>query len=370
MVKVLPLIFLLVATMLVNMTLSRLVKLEREQIGLLKAIGYSSRAVSLHYVEFVLVIAVIGVAIGFVAGAWLGSGLAHLYARFFSFPFLVFTRDLQIYGIAAIVTVVSAVVGALYAVRSVAALPPAVAMTPPAPPVYSDRTSTFWRRLALRQTRVMVARHLFRWPVRTLSSTFGVAMAVALLVASLWSFGSIDHMIDVTFYRSERQDALVVFGAPEPARAVFAARKMPGVMVAEPFRTVTARISHLNHSKRIGIMGKTVDPVLSRVLDPSLRPMAMPEAGVILSEALAEALDVRPGEHVTVEVLEDVRPLVSLPVSGISLGYVGLGAAMEMTALNRIMGEGALISGVNLQIDTVDARPSTRRRRPRRKPSS
>jgi putative ABC transport system permease protein len=178
-------------------------------------------------------------------------------------------------------------------------------------------------------------------------------MAVALLVASLWSFGSIDHMIDVTFYRSERQDALVVFGAPEPARAVFAARKMPGVMVAEPFRTVTARISHRNHSKRIGIMGKTVDPVLSRVLDPSLRPMAMPEAGVILSEALAEALDVRPGEHVTVEVLEDSRPVVSLPVSGISLGYVGLGAVMEMTALNRIMGEGALISGVNLQIDTA-----------------
>ena len=354
MVKVLPPIFLLVAAMLVNMTLSRLVKLDREQIGLLKAIGYSSRAVSLHYVEFVLVIAVIGIAIGFVAGAWLGSGLAHLYARFFSFPFLVFTRDLQIYGIAAIVTVVSAVVGALYAVRSVAALPPAVAMAPPAPPVYSDRTSTFWRRLALRQTRVMVARHLFRWPVRTLSSTFGVAMAVALLVASLWSFGSIDHMIDVTFYRSERQDALVVFGAPEPARAVFAARQMPGVMVAEPFRTVTARISHRNHSKRIGIMGKTVDPVLSRVLDPSLRPMAMPEAGVILSEALAEALDVRPGEHVTVEVLEDSRPVVSLPVSGISLGYVGLGAVMEMTALNRIMGEGALISGVNLQIDTAE----------------
>ncbi len=136
MVKVLPPIFLLVAAMLVNMTLSRLVTLEREQIGLLKAIGYSSRAVSLHYVEFVLVIAAIGIAIGFVAGAWLGSGLAHLYARFFSFPFLVFTRDLQIYGIAAIVTVVSAVAGALYAVRSVAALPPAVAMAPPAPPVY------------------------------------------------------------------------------------------------------------------------------------------------------------------------------------------------------------------------------------------
>ena len=58
MVKVLPPIFLLVAAMLVNMTLSRLITLEREQIGLLKAIGYASRAVAQHYVEFVVLIAV------------------------------------------------------------------------------------------------------------------------------------------------------------------------------------------------------------------------------------------------------------------------------------------------------------------------
>jgi putative ABC transport system permease protein len=42
---------------------------------------------------------------------------------------------------------------------------------------------------------------------------------------------------------------------------------------------------------------------------------------------------------------------VTLPVSGISLGFVGLGAAMEIGALNRLMGEGALVSGLNLMID-------------------
>ena len=73
----------------------------------------------------------------------------------------------------------------------------------------------------------MVLRHLMRWPFRTVSSTLGVAMAVAILVASLWSFGSIDRMIDITFFRSERHDAQIVFGTPEPLRAVFAARDLP-----------------------------------------------------------------------------------------------------------------------------------------------
>jgi putative ABC transport system permease protein len=98
-------------------------------------------------------------------------------------------------------------------------------------------------------------------------------------------------------------------------------------------------------------MGRPAEPRLSRVLDPDLRPMAMPEAGLILSEALAEALHVRPGDLVTVEVQEGRRPTVTLPVSGLSVGYVGLGAAMEIGALNRLMGEGALVSGVSLQLD-------------------
>jgi putative ABC transport system permease protein len=353
MVKVLPPIFLLVAAMLVNMTLSRLITLEREQIGLLKAIGYSARAIALHYVEFVLLIAVLGIAIGLMAGAWLGMGLAQMYARFFSFPFLVFTRDPQIYVLAAVITAAAAVGGAIYAVRAVLTLPPAVAMAPPAPADYRRSQKRLPHLFAMRQTSVMIARHLFRWPFRTLSSTFGIAMSVAILVASLWSFGSINHMIDVTFFRAERHDAQVVFGSPEPLRAVYAARQMPGVMVAEPFRMATARISHRNLSKRLTIIGKTEDPRLSRVLDPALRPMTMPETGLVLSEALANALGAVAGDSVTVEFLEGRRPTVSLPVSGISVGYVGLGAAMDITALNGIMGEGALISGLNLQIDAA-----------------
>ena len=136
-------------------------------------------------------------------------------------------------------------------------------------------------------------------------------------------------------------------------RALQAARQMPGVIAAEPFRAVTARISHRNLSRKLSIVGKPPVPSLSRVLAPDLRPMAMPEAGLILSEALAEALKVRPGDLVTVDFLEGARTTVSLPVSGISLGYVGLGAAMEIGALNRAMGEGALISGVSLQMDAM-----------------
>src|SRR4030095_6080878 len=65
--RTLPPIFLLVAAFLVTLTLSRLVALEREQVGLLKALGYRNYAIALHYVKLVGVIAVVGIVIGSVA---------------------------------------------------------------------------------------------------------------------------------------------------------------------------------------------------------------------------------------------------------------------------------------------------------------
>lgn len=356
MVRVLPPIFLVVAAMLVHMTLSRLVALEREQIGLLKALGYTPAQIAQHYLEFVLMIAAVGILTGFAAGAWMGAGLAQIYAQFFSFPFLDFGTDLRVYGLAALVAAIAATAGALQSLRAVLSLPPAVAMAPPAPADYRHGAGRLLRRVPMRQTRRMVARHLLHWPFRTASSVLGMAMAVAILVASLWTFGSIEHMIRVTFQLAERQDVKMVFIAPEPMRALADVRHMPGVMAAEPFRLIPAKLSLGTRSKRLAIEGRPADARLSRILSADLSPMPMPDAGLVLSEALAEALDVRPGDLVQVEFLEGRRKRIDLPVSGISLGYMGLSAAMEIDALGRASGEGQRISGVNLLLDEAFAR--------------
>ena len=351
MVTVLPPIFLLVAAMLVHMTLSRLIALEREQIGLLKALGYGPRAIAAHYLEFVLVIALCGIGIGFLAGSWLGAGLARLYAKFFSFPFLVFTRDPQVYAIAALVSLGAALAGTLQAVRGVVRLAPAVAMAPPMPPLYRRSFGALAAHWPMRQSLRMVWRHLLHWPGRTAGSVLGVAFAVAILISALWSPGAIERMIDTTFTRGERPDARLAFLSDRPPDALHAVRALPGVLAAEPYRTAPVLLSNGVRSKRLAIEGRPPRPDLSRVLAPDLRPMALPEEGLILSEALAEALNLRRGDLVTVEFLEGRRLTRQVPVSGVSVGYVGLGAAMEMGALHRAMGEGPRLSGVTVALD-------------------
>jgi hypothetical protein len=88
--RILPTVFLAVAAFLTNMVLARLVAVERSEIGLLKAFGYSNAAIAWHYVKLVLVISAVGIGIGWFAGYWLGLYNTTMYAEFYRFPFLLY----------------------------------------------------------------------------------------------------------------------------------------------------------------------------------------------------------------------------------------------------------------------------------------
>ncbi len=325
MAKVIPPIFLLVSAYLINMILSRLIALEREQIGLLKALGYSGAQVSAHYLKLVLVIAFVGIAIGFGAGSWLGIGLTRLYGDFYSFPFLIFHWTADTYVLAAGVAVAATTAGALRAVRSAAALPPAVAMRPPSPPTFRRTTLESLGVLRLfSQLTVMALRHIVRWPLRTGLSALGTSFAVSLLVVALFTFDSVEFMVDALFFRAEREDATIAFATARPPSVTDAVGRLPGVMRTEPYRAVPVVIRHGHLERRLSITGKPPQTDLSRVLDDDLRPVRLPESGLAVSERVAAVLDLRRGDLVEVEILEGARRTALVPVTEIIQSYLGL----------------------------------------------
>src|SRR5690606_4713358 len=226
------------------------------------------------------------------------------------------------YVIAASITLGAAALGAIKAVRDVVRLAPAVAMLPPAPAAYRRLLpETFYNFLRISQLLVMVARHLLRWPIRTASTIVGIALAVSILVGSLWAFGSVEFMIDVTYHRADRQSASITFVEKRPMAALFAAVALPGVLAAEPFRTVPIEIRHGPVERRVAIIGKPAGAELSRVLNEDLEPIRLPETGLALSDALAKILGARIGDIVEVELLERDRRRARLPVTAIIEGY-------------------------------------------------
>lgn len=351
--NVLPPIFMVVTAFLINMIMTRMIALEREQIGLLKAVGYGRAAIAWHYVKLVLIISIVGIVIGYGLGQWLGHALTRIYAKFFSYPFLIFDNSADVFILAAAITMAAGLLGASSAVWHAAALPPAVAMRPPAPTAYrtllKGRFNPF---AAFDQVTRMTLRHMTRRPIRAGGSMLGIALSLSVLISSLFAFDAIEFMIDMLYFRADRQHATLTFADKKHIRTIQEAARLPGVIKTEPARAISARIRHGHLSRRVAVVGKPRGAELSRVLDLDLRPVTIPRSGIVLSEKLANLIGATTGNHVTVELLEGHRRVFDVVVAGKVRTYIGLLAAMDMAMLNQMAGEGEVISGVNLAVDT------------------
>jgi putative ABC transport system permease protein len=350
---VLPPIFLLVAAFLVNVVISRLIATEREEIGLMKAFGYSDFDVAIHYLKLVGVIAALGLVLGGVAGTWLGQAMAGLYTQYYRFPFLVFTADPRVMVIVILVAVVAVGGGAAFAVRRAARLNPATAMQPPPPPDYSRAIGarvTQWRVFD-QQTR-MILRQIVRYPGRAAFTTVGVAVSGGLLIGTLFFMDSMDAMMSTYFHDANRYDVQVGFVEPRSRSAYFELLGKPGVLDGEPYRSVAARLRHSHYQERAGLTGLVLDARLSRMVDSGKQPVVPPPGGLVLSRDLADKLRIAEGDLLEVEVTEGKRPTFEIPVSTVTTTYIGSGAHLPIEDLNRLMHEGGVISGAYLTVDS------------------
>jgi len=352
MARVLPPIFLAVAAFLVNVVLTRLVAMERTEIGLLKAFGYHDYDVVLHYVKFAGAIGLIGLALGLGLGSWLGRQMAVMYTEYYHFPFLVFRLNAGVYTSAFLVTALAVGGGGALAAWRAARLDPAVAMRAPPPPDYSKSVGaglTRWKVID-RQTR-MVFRQILRWPGRSAFTLLGVSVSGSLLVGTLFFLDSVDVMIEVYFNDANRQDVSVTLVEPRSYEAFHSLERMPGVMAAEPVRQVAVRLRHGPAEERTGLTGVPRGAELSRLVDLDNNAVEAPPGALVMSQDLADELDVAPGDRIEIEVTEGRRPVFELPVSAVTTTLIGSGLQMEIGDLNRLLGEGRVISGASLRVD-------------------
>ena len=347
-----PVIFLSVAAFLLNVVVGRLMATQRGQIAILKAFGYTTSDMVAHFLEFTALIVVVGLSIGLAGGLWLGRGLSNLYMDVYRFPYLEFSLSPRVILISALVSIVAASVGTVFSVVRSASESPAVAMQPAPPGSY--RQSLFERigvgRWFSQPTR-MIFRNIERRPVKSMLSVVGVAMSAAILVLGNFWGDAVDYMVMAQLRRAQTDDMTVTFIGPVSSRALYSLTGLPGVTRAEPARSVPARLRFEQRTHRSAVQGFEPDGVLRRLLDTELRPVELPEEGVLLTDHLAKMLAIRPGQLLTVELLEGSRAVRQIPVAGLVSEYIGVSAYMRRESLNRLLREGDSITGAYLAAD-------------------
>ena len=347
-----PIIFMVVAAFLINVVVSRQIATQRVQIGMLKAVGYTDWEVAWHFIKMVLLIVAVGSVLGLVIGTWAAGGMVNMYAQFFHFPLLKYAFSTQVMALAVLICLIAALLGALIAVRKAIQLAPAEAMRPASPERYQrswiDRFEVlngfnFLSRIVIRQ--------LIRRPIRSALSTLGLAMAMAILVYSFQMQDTMNHMMNLQFNVAQREDLSVTFSHPKPSQVLEDLQSLPGVMRVEGVRHVPVEYLFGHIKKRGQVSGLIEGHQLKRVLGEDMKPIRMPESGLVINQILADQLGIAVGDSLTLEVLEDNRPTFQITVAATTKELFGIGSYLTLKELSLLLDESPRFNGASILVD-------------------
>lgn len=351
---VVPAIFLAVAAFLIHNVLMRLIALQRAQIGVLKAFGYTDREIGGHYLKLGQAAVLAGCVLGIALGTLLGHGLTALYERFFHLPGLTFGLSLLNVTTVVAVCAAAAAAGAWPALRRVLALPPAESMRAEAPPTFRPLiVERLGYARILSPAARMLLRNLERRPIRAAASSLAVALACALLVVGRYGGDALDETVRVQFRDARRDDVRIAFYEARSPRIRHDLAHLPGVTQVEGIHVTMARVRFGHRSKRVAVFGLPPDGELQRVVDARQREIPLPRDGLVLSRSLAELLAVEPGSTVHVEFLEGERRRRDVPVVATVDESIGLYVYADLHALARLMGEGPSYTDAYLRVDAA-----------------
>lgn len=196
---VFPVFFFLVAALVCLTTMTRMIDDQRTQIGILKALGYSSSSIMLKYMIYSGSATLLGSIFGIGAGAFAFPAIVWFgYSIIYSFSSLVFTMN---WGLAAVITFANLAVTMLvtwYCCRKELKCAPSDLIRPKAPEagkrILLERIPLIWNRLSFMQK--VSARNILRYKKRIFMMLLGIGGCTALVLTALGLNDTIKGVVD------------------------------------------------------------------------------------------------------------------------------------------------------------------------------
>jgi putative ABC transport system permease protein len=353
--KVMPTIFLGIASLVIMIILNRMVKNERTQIGLMKAYGHTNLTIALHYIQYALMLSVTGCIGGFILGQFLAGKMIVMYNEMaFSFPYLKSQIYPNILARSMGIAVLFSLFGAIVAARRAARIKPAESMRPEAPKsgrrTLLERAEKLWARLSF--TWKMVVRNIARHKFRASLNTFGVVVSCILLVFGFFTIDAINFVMDYEYFKSKKHDVQVNFFIERGKEAVHEARRFDHVRRAEPLLQYPFTATNGWHSKDIVVIGFPRDTEMRKLYDINENEVDIGESGLVLTDKLAAMLDVNVGDYLELKpMMGKVTKGKKVRVSQVVQQYFGTAGYMNINALSRVLDEPYAMNAVLLSTE-------------------
>lgn len=351
-----PVIFFMVASVIIYIMMGRMVENQRTQIGVLKAVGFTNTQVMSYYMSYSAIIAFSGSFIGSIIGTYMGASMTKLYNQYFNLPL----AEIKIYGEfvipAFMLTLFFCLFAGYHSCKAIFKIMPSEAMREKSPEsgkkIFIEKINLIWRNISY--LGKIIVRNLFRYKKRALLTSLGVIFSSAILLVALSMGDSMDFMIKQQYGNIQNYDIKVKFSKLISVEELNNIKNITHVNKVEPVLETGVEISNGWRSKEVGFTALIKEPQMYKVEDNNGNSISLPQNGILLSEKLANILGVKVNDSVVVKFYFPGKEKKEMVVKGIVVQYLGLSTYTSMDNLKNILGEGMVASSAVLKLNDIN----------------
>lgn len=321
--KVFPVFFFLVAALVCMTTMTRMVDEQRNEMGTLKALGYSKLQIASKYIIYALIASILGSILGCSLGMYLFPTVIFnawntLYnidqIKFLFQPGLILLASGSVTGITLLAT--------LYSIYSELIEMPSQLMRPKVAKagkkILLERISFIWKRLSFLQK--VTARNIFRYKKRFFMTIIGIAGCSALLVAGFGINDSISDIVNQQYNVIYHYDATVSAKTSEITSQI---KSLKGVkdVYEEDHLAVTTKIENKDISTTVHIISNDKKFKDFCTLFNGNKEFDLDDSSVLISQKMATKLNKKAGD--TIKIKDANNKVIKAKIKGVFTNYVG-----------------------------------------------
>ncbi len=329
---VFPFMFFIVTALITLSTMTRIVEDQRNQIGILKALGYSKKSIIWHYTSYGVYVGVLGSVFGIILGPnVIGRILINKLEFLFTFPSYQLSLNIQNIILSSVLIIFCTGGVSCYSCLKLLGDMPAVLLRDKPPKkgshIFLERLPGLWNRMKFSQK--LIARNTLKNKSRMLMSILGVMGCTGLILGAFTLNDMVTGISRVTYEKVYTYDQKIMLDSRTTDRDIRNLNLNGTTQDVE--ESVMQLVSPSNVRRMAAVTVFTPNSPLIHLQDENGNKLRLPAQGIAMTRKLADIMQVKEGDTVQLKQIDGKYKDTYISVRVNEIVYMASGQGIYMS---------------------------------------
>ncbi len=353
---VVPMMFLIIAAVIISTIISRMVQNDRMTIGILKSLGYSDYEVLFHYIKYAVFIGGAGALLGSIGGLYLSNLMTEMYAGLFNLPFLIMKIYYRYILGGLVISIIITVIAGMAGAKKTLKIMPSESMKPEVPRggkrIFLERIEKIWKNIKF--SWKIVIRNIFRNRKRFITVVLGVSITYMVTIFPYYQISIFSQIFDEHYGKFQTADYNINFTDPLEKSAILDLKNTLKIDSIEGKIEYPFELKNGWKSKNIPIVGLKPKTEFYNFKNLRGESIELPGDGILLTENLARKLDLMRGDYVLIKNFIPGRDDLEVEVRDIIKQKLGINGYMNIHYMEKYLVDKDMVTGALIHSKNID----------------